>query len=265
MKLFDLSTAFSYSSLCKRKYSIAAKARSRGVNPQAAKLCRSSAEQGCCCAKSQSKQHLSCTNCWWNLGCGVAFVHHCCVHHSLFPSSCLSHSCWPLRRAGTGAQCHGAAAPQRPGPAALRMAAPSALLASHTWRLTCVWAPHVLMPPAVSTCGRCLLCRRSCLSRPWCCLLGGEGCGAEISGGWHRLVLLLPLAQPRFSAASSTALSRASLALLHTFGFPEILDDNKEPLELTEPLNPAHFSPRLEEVDALQSNEIILQFLAFSR
>ncbi|XP_048823442.1 nephrocystin-4 isoform X2 [Lagopus muta] len=65
--------------------------------------------------------------------------------------------------------------------------------------------------------------------------------------------------------AGSTALSRASLALLHTFGFPEILDDNKEPLELTEPLNPAHFSPRLEEVDALQSNEIILQFLAFSR
>ncbi|XP_019477989.1 nephrocystin-4 isoform X2 [Meleagris gallopavo] len=65
--------------------------------------------------------------------------------------------------------------------------------------------------------------------------------------------------------AGSAALSRASLALLHTSGFPEILDDNKEPVEVTEPLNPAHFSPRLEEVDALQSNEIILQFLAFSR
>ncbi|OXB78109.1 UNVERIFIED_CONTAM: hypothetical protein H355_007251 [Colinus virginianus] len=65
--------------------------------------------------------------------------------------------------------------------------------------------------------------------------------------------------------SSSTALSRASLALVHTAGFPEILDGNEEPVEVTEPLDPARFSPRLEETDALQSNEIILQFLAFSR
>lgn len=36
-------------------------------------------------------------------------------------------------------------------------------------------------------------------------------------------------------------------------------------MEIAEPLDPTSFSPQLEEADALQSNEIILQFLAFSR
>uniref|UniRef100_A0A8B9I3H1 Nephrocystin 4 n=1 Tax=Anser brachyrhynchus TaxID=132585 RepID=A0A8B9I3H1_9AVES len=71
--------------------------------------------------------------------------------------------------------------------------------------------------------------------------------------------------QPRFSASSSTVCSRASLALLHASGFPEILDCNNEPVEIAEPLDSTSFSPQLEEADALQSNEIILQFLAFSR
>uniref|UniRef100_A0A8B9VJD4 Nephrocystin 4 n=1 Tax=Anas zonorhyncha TaxID=75864 RepID=A0A8B9VJD4_9AVES len=78
-------------------------------------------------------------------------------------------------------------------------------------------------------------------------------------------------AQPPIAAvglpagSSSTVLSRASLALLHASGFPEILDCNKEPVEIAEPLDFTSFSPQLEEADALQSNEIILQFLAFSR
>ncbi|XP_035200703.1 nephrocystin-4 [Oxyura jamaicensis] len=67
------------------------------------------------------------------------------------------------------------------------------------------------------------------------------------------------------AGSSSTVLSRASLALLHASGFPEILDCNKEPVEVAEPLDFTSFSPQLEEADALQSNEIILQFLAFSR
>lgn len=91
----------------------------------------------------------------------------------------------------------------------------------------------------------------------------------DASSGEHLWELPFAPTQPPITAvgppAGSTALSRASLALLHSSGFPEILDGNKEPVELTEPLDPACFSPRLEEVDALQSNEIILQFLAFSR
>ncbi|XP_066838241.1 LOW QUALITY PROTEIN: nephrocystin-4 [Anser cygnoides] len=67
------------------------------------------------------------------------------------------------------------------------------------------------------------------------------------------------------AGSSSTVCSRASLALLHASGFPEILDCNKEPVEIAEPLDSTSFSPQLEEADALQSNEIILQFLAFSR
>uniref|UniRef100_A0A663DVK1 Nephrocystin 4 n=1 Tax=Aquila chrysaetos chrysaetos TaxID=223781 RepID=A0A663DVK1_AQUCH len=70
---------------------------------------------------------------------------------------------------------------------------------------------------------------------------------------------------PRFSVSSRTLLSRASLARLHAAGFPEILDHNQEPVEISEPVDPASFSPRLEEADPLQGNEIILQFLAFGR
>uniref|UniRef100_A0A663LX37 Nephrocystin 4 n=1 Tax=Athene cunicularia TaxID=194338 RepID=A0A663LX37_ATHCN len=70
---------------------------------------------------------------------------------------------------------------------------------------------------------------------------------------------------PRFSASSRTPISRASLARLHAAGFPEILDRNQEPVQISEPPEPASFSPRLEEADPLQGNEIILQFLAFGR
>ncbi|NXS76141.1 NPHP4 protein, partial [Pandion haliaetus] len=78
--------------------------------------------------------------------------------------------------------------------------------------------------------------------------------------------LQVPIAAVGLQAGSSrTLLSRASLARLHTAGFPEILDHNQEPVEISEPVDPASFSPRLEEADPLQGNEIILQFLAFGR
>ncbi|KAM9270222.1 LOW QUALITY PROTEIN: nephrocystin-4 [Morus bassanus] len=67
------------------------------------------------------------------------------------------------------------------------------------------------------------------------------------------------------AGSSRTLLSRASLARLHAAGFPEILDRNQEPVEISEPADPASFSLQLEEADPLQGNEIILQFLAFGR
>ncbi|KAM6216885.1 nephrocystin-4 [Rhynchocyon petersi] len=65
--------------------------------------------------------------------------------------------------------------------------------------------------------------------------------------------------------SSGNALSRASMVLLQSSGFPEILDANKQPAEAVNPTEPVKFSPQKEESDCLQSNEIVLQFLAFSR
>ncbi|XP_059731727.1 nephrocystin-4 isoform X3 [Bos taurus] len=65
--------------------------------------------------------------------------------------------------------------------------------------------------------------------------------------------------------SSGGKLSRASLALLQSAGFPEILDANKQPAEAVSPTDPVKFSPQKEESDCLQGNEIVLQFLAFSR
>ncbi|XP_043387741.1 nephrocystin-4 isoform X6 [Chelonia mydas] len=67
------------------------------------------------------------------------------------------------------------------------------------------------------------------------------------------------------TGSSSTVLTRASLSRLHAAGFPEILDCNKEPAEVVDPADPVDFNPQREEADFLQSNEIILQFLAFTR
>ncbi|XP_043355987.1 nephrocystin-4 isoform X5 [Dermochelys coriacea] len=66
------------------------------------------------------------------------------------------------------------------------------------------------------------------------------------------------------TGSSSTVLTRASLSRLHAAGFPEILDCNKEPAEVVDPADPVDFNPQREEADFLQSNEIILQFLAFT-
>uniref|UniRef100_A0A8C8SJT5 Nephrocystin 4 n=1 Tax=Pelusios castaneus TaxID=367368 RepID=A0A8C8SJT5_9SAUR len=67
------------------------------------------------------------------------------------------------------------------------------------------------------------------------------------------------------AGSSGTVLTRASLSCLHAAGFPEILDCNKELAEVVYPTDPVNFNPQREEADFLQSNEIILQFLAFSR
>ncbi|NXP02384.1 NPHP4 protein, partial [Thinocorus orbignyianus] len=78
--------------------------------------------------------------------------------------------------------------------------------------------------------------------------------------------LQVPIAAVGLQAGSSrTQLSRAFLARLHAAGFPEILDHNQDPVEISEPMDPATFNLQLEEADPLQGNEIILQFLAFGR
>ncbi|NXF84565.1 NPHP4 protein, partial [Eubucco bourcierii] len=64
---------------------------------------------------------------------------------------------------------------------------------------------------------------------------------------------------------SHTLPSRATLARLHAAGFPQILDRNQLPVEISEPPEPANINLQLEESDPLQGNEIILQFLAFGR
>ncbi|XP_072587222.1 nephrocystin-4 isoform X10 [Vulpes vulpes] len=65
--------------------------------------------------------------------------------------------------------------------------------------------------------------------------------------------------------SSGSKLSRASMVLLQACGFPEILDANKQPAEAVNPTDPVKFNPQKEESDCLQSNEIVLHFLAFSR
>ncbi|KAM9299299.1 LOW QUALITY PROTEIN: nephrocystin-4 [Gastrophryne carolinensis] len=64
--------------------------------------------------------------------------------------------------------------------------------------------------------------------------------------------------------STSSTLSRAALARLHSVGFPEILDCNNEVAEVLDPASPINFNPQREEADYLQCNEIVLQFLAFS-
>ncbi|XP_017650903.1 nephrocystin-4 isoform X3 [Nannospalax galili] len=65
--------------------------------------------------------------------------------------------------------------------------------------------------------------------------------------------------------SSRSHLSRAAMAVLQSSGFPEILDASQQPAEAVDPVDPVRFSPQKEESDHLQGNEIVLQFLAFSR
>ncbi|XP_056400464.1 nephrocystin-4 [Hyla sarda] len=66
------------------------------------------------------------------------------------------------------------------------------------------------------------------------------------------------------SGSTTSILSRAALARLHSAGFPEIYDCNNEVAEVVDPSSPVNFNPQREEADYLQCNEIFLQFLAFS-
>ncbi|KAJ8257602.1 hypothetical protein GJAV_G00187540 [Gymnothorax javanicus] len=66
-------------------------------------------------------------------------------------------------------------------------------------------------------------------------------------------------------ACSSSSLSRSSMAQLFSAGFPEILDLNGQAAEVLDPAEPVNFNPQREEADLLQCNELVLQFLAFSR
>ncbi|XP_066546868.1 nephrocystin-4 [Amia ocellicauda] len=65
--------------------------------------------------------------------------------------------------------------------------------------------------------------------------------------------------------SSSSGISRGSLAQLHSAGFPSILDCNNQAAEVLDPSEPVNFNPQIEEADYLQCNEIVLQFLAFTR
>ncbi|XP_067873614.1 nephrocystin-4 isoform X2 [Heterodontus francisci] len=64
---------------------------------------------------------------------------------------------------------------------------------------------------------------------------------------------------------TSTVTSRAALAQMHAIGFPEILDDNNELATVIDPDELSNFNLQKEKADHFQCNEIILQFLAFSR
>lgn len=59
--------------------------------------------------------------------------------------------------------------------------------------------------------------------------------------------------------------SRASLAQMQAFGFPEIRDDKNELAVVIDSEKLPSMNLRMEEEDHLQCNEIILQFLAYSR
>ncbi|XP_039583757.1 nephrocystin-4 isoform X3 [Passer montanus] len=93
-----------------------------------------------------------------------------------------------------------------------------------------------------------------------------EPCASEQLQALPFTPLQLPMAAVGLQACSShVSLSRAALARLHAAGFPDILDLNQEPVEISEPVELGSFNLRLEEADPLQGNEIVLQFLAFGR
>ncbi|XP_074655528.1 nephrocystin-4-like isoform X2 [Tubulanus polymorphus] len=64
---------------------------------------------------------------------------------------------------------------------------------------------------------------------------------------------------------TGTGLSRAAYARLYSVGFPPILDRSGEPPDVIDPSDATQFLPVKEEMDPLQSNEVTLQFLAYSR
>ncbi|XP_076421881.1 nephrocystin-4 isoform X1 [Peromyscus maniculatus bairdii] len=77
--------------------------------------------------------------------------------------------------------------------------------------------------------------------------------------------LHVPIVVGAQTRSSRRQLSRAAMALLQSSGFPEILDASQQPVEAVNPSDPVRFNPQKEESDCRRGNEIVLQFLAFSR
>ncbi|XP_014676311.1 PREDICTED: nephrocystin-4-like, partial [Priapulus caudatus] len=67
------------------------------------------------------------------------------------------------------------------------------------------------------------------------------------------------------TSGRSYGLSRAAYARLYSAGFPSLLDIKGEAPEVIDPTEVMTFDPRKEAGDLLQCNEIVLQFLAYSR
>ncbi|XP_077371018.1 nephrocystin-4 isoform X2 [Festucalex cinctus] len=67
------------------------------------------------------------------------------------------------------------------------------------------------------------------------------------------------------SPSVSTVSSRSSLAHLYSAGFPDIVDSRGQVAEVLDPTKPVPFEPHREEMDPLQENLLVFQFLAFTR
>ncbi|XP_070560469.1 nephrocystin-4-like isoform X2 [Ptychodera flava] len=67
------------------------------------------------------------------------------------------------------------------------------------------------------------------------------------------------------SQHNGPSLTRAAYARLYQAGFPEIRDRDGDPPEVVDPNDYVAFHPQREDADPLQVNEIVLQFLAFSK
>ena len=67
-----------------------------------------------------------------------------------------------------------------------------------------------------------------------------------------------------FCFSLPTALTRAAYAKLHSAGFPAVTDGKGNPPFVVDPGELLRYSIDREEGDSLQSNEIVMQFLAIS-
>ncbi|KAJ4934895.1 hypothetical protein JOQ06_007676, partial [Pogonophryne albipinna] len=77
----------------------------------------------------------------------------------------------------------------------------------------------------------------------------------------HAPVITLGMNVP----SSCSASSRSALAHLYSAGFPNIIDSDGQVAEVLDPTEPVTFDPRREEIDPLQGNLLVFQFLAFTR
>ena len=64
---------------------------------------------------------------------------------------------------------------------------------------------------------------------------------------------------------SGPTLTRAAHARLHAAGFPPIVDRNGTAAQVVDPNDAPNYDETLELRDRLKLNEIVLQFMAFSR